>query len=411
MAFVNSGTSATRAEISRLLGEHTSYRAAALNLIASENVLSPAVAAALVGDLEGRYADYMGSDLTARKYRGGRYIVELEQLCSRLACGLFGAEACELRAISGHVAGSAALLGLCSPGDVVMELGSDGGGHRLAAKLAEARLVELEVEFLPFDADAFNIAIEPTVERIHARRPRLVILGSSSFLHPHPVAAIAETCHEVGALLAYDASHVLGLIAGGRFQSPLAEGADLVFGSTHKTFCGPQGGIVLGSAEMVEQVAAGLYPPLVTNHHAFRIPALAMALCEHLEFGRAYADAVIANANAFLVALADEGISVVGSSTDSHTVLVALPGGSGSTSALALEATGIICNQTRLPAELGVEGLRFGLQELTRRGGSSDNAGAAGRLVAAALRGGSVHARVRELAARLSGIAYTWSAS
>jgi glycine hydroxymethyltransferase len=397
--------------IHRLVEGHEAYRAGTLNLVASENVLSPVVAAALRGDLVGRYADYTGSDLRARKYRGGRYVIEIEEHCSALACELFGAEACELRAISGHVAGSGLLLGLCRPGDVVLEPGSEAGGHRLAAKLNESPLVDLDVEFLPFDAEAFNVDVERAAARIRERRPRLVILGSSSFLHPHPVRELAPVCREVGAVLAYDASHVLGLIAAARFQDPLREGADLMFGSTHKTFCGPQGGIVLGRRELVEQVGAGLYPPLVTNHHPFRIPALALALCEHAQFGTAYADAVVADANAFQQALRAEGLTVVGERTDSHVVLLSQPGGSGSEAAKQLEERGIVCNQTRLPEALGVEGLRFGLQELARRGGDTEDAAQAAALVAAALRGEDVAAGVADLTGRLQAVAYTWEAA
>jgi glycine hydroxymethyltransferase len=218
-------------------------------------------------------------------------------------------------------------------------------------------------------------------------------------------------CREVGAVLAYDASHVFGLIAAGRFQDPLREGADLMFGSTHKTFCGPQGGIVLGRRDLVERVGAGLYPPLVTNHHPFRIPALSLALCEHAQFGAAHADAVVANANAFQEALRAEEHAVVGERTESHVVLLALPGGSGSEAAKQLERRGIVCNQTRLPEALGVEGLRFGLQEVARRGGSTEDAAEAARLVAAALRGEDVSAGVAELAGRLQSVAYTWEAA
>jgi glycine hydroxymethyltransferase len=400
---------AATAQTARQLKErHEAYRNECLNLIASENVISSAVARAAEGDLEGRYADFTGTDLQARKYRGGRFVVEVEELCARTVRELFGAEACELRAISGHVAGNAVLMGLCSPGDLVMEVGQEGGGHRLAAKLAEAPLIDLQVEFLPFDAEAFNVDGEAAAQAILDKRPRAVILGSSTFLHPHPVAQIAAACATAGATLVYDASHVMGLIAAGRFQSPLQEGADLVFGSTHKTLFGPQGGIIFGSAAVVAQASAGLYPPLVTNHHPFRIPALTVALAEQSEFGGAYADAVIANAQAFSDELVRHGVTVVGGRTESHTVLVATPERTGADVALELEASGIITNPSRLPDEHRGQGFRVGLQELTRRGGDTDTARTAARLVSAALAGEVVEDRVRVLAAELCAIRYTW---
>jgi glycine hydroxymethyltransferase len=392
----------------RLSDEHGAYRARCLNLIASENVISGAVARAAAGDLEGRYADFAGTDLRARKYRGGRFVIESEELCSQLLRKTFGAPACELRAISGHVAGNAVLMGLCRPGDLVMEVGQEGGGHRLAAKLAEAPLIDLRVEFLPFDPIAFNVDADAAVAAIESARPRAVVLGSSTFLHPHPVAALADVCARVGATLVYDASHVMGLIIAGRFQDPLREGAEVVFGSTHKTLFGPQGGIIFGRREVVDRASAALYPPLVTNHHPFRIPALTVALAEHAAFGAAYADAVIANARAFASRLADRGANVVGGGTDSHAVLVATPGRRGADVARALEDQGIITNPSRLPAAHGGEGFRVGLQELTRRGGDDTAAREAAAIVGAALDGAVVIDEVAGLADRLQRVHYTW---
>lgn len=393
-----------------LMREHDRYRAGTLNLIASENIISPAVAAALQGDLEGRYADYTGTDLLARKYRGGQHIVELEELCTQLARQVFGADACELRPISGHVAGNAVLAGLCEPGDLVLEVGQEGGGHRLAAKLAQAPLVDLRVSFLPFDAAAFNVDARAAAETIVGSRPRVVVLGSSTFLHPHPVSAVRAACDAVGATLAYDASHVMGLLAAGRFQDPTREGAHLVFGSTHKTLFGPQGGIIFGDTELVERSAAALYPPLITNHHPLRIPALALALYEHLEFGEQYADAVIANARAFAAGLVDRGHPVAGGGTDSHAVLLVTPSEPGADVALRLERAGIITNASRLPVELGGEGVRFGLQEFTRRGGDLTDAARAADLVSDAIAGSDVARAVRELSTRLDDVSYTWGA-
>lgn len=391
-----------------LLDRHAEYRASSLNLIASENVISPAVAAALMGDLEGRYADYNGVDLGDRKYRGGRFVVELETLCSEIVCQTFGAEACELRAISGHVAGSALLLGLCEPGDLVLEVPQSGGGHRLGAKLAQARLVDLNVEFLPFDSRSFTVDADAARVQILERRPKLVILGSSSFVQPHPVREVAAACAEAGSILAYDASHVMGFLASQRFQDPLREGAQIVFGSTHKTLFGPQGGLIFGARDLVDSAAAGLYPPLVTNHHPFRLPALIVALAEHAAFGAAYVDQLGLNVRAFEDALRGSGISLAGSPSRSHTVLVALEGASGEDAALRLEASGIICNQTRLPDDLGASGLRFGLQELTRRGGLEAEAARAGLLVADVLAGSVPADDIRALAVSLPGMAFSF---
>jgi glycine hydroxymethyltransferase len=393
--------------VNALVAEHERYRARCLNLVASENIVSPAVAFAGASDLEGRYADYQDNDPMRRKYRGGDYISRLEALCSDQVCRIFGAEACELRAISGHVAGSAVLLAFCEPGDLVMEVGPDGGGHRLATKLAEPALIDLRTEFLPFDSAAFTVDAASASLAIRERSPRVVVLGSSSFVRPHPIRDLVSACQEVGAILVYDASHVMGFVASGRFQDPLREGADIVFGSTHKTLCGPQGGLIFGRADLVSGVGSALYPALVTSHHPARIPALAVALAEHEEFGGAYVDGIVRNATAFEVALRANELDVVGAPTESHTVLVATPG-RAEASASDLESKNVICNQTRLPDDRGREGLRFGLQEFTKRGGDVDLAARAGNVAAAALRGEDTAGEVAEITERLQTVAFTW---
>lgn len=400
-----------RARVKELLRAHTAWRERSLNLIASENVISPAVEETLASRLEGRYADFTGTDLHARKYRGGREVVEVEELCAAHVRTSFGAPACELRAISGHVAGNAVIMGLCSPGDLVLEVSQEGGSHRLATKLAAARLIDLRVQFLPFDPHRFNVDPEASAALVRERRPRLVVLGSSTFLHPHPVTPLAAACDDVGADLVYDGSHVMGLLIAKRFQSPLQEGAGLVFGSTHKTLFGPQGGLIFGRPELVEQAAAALYPPLVTNHHPARIPALSVALEEHAEFGEAYADAVIANARAFSRRLTERGVAVIGGETESHAVLIATPDRRGEEVAVALEREQIITNPSRLPDEHGGQGVRFGLQELTRRGADETIAQAAADLVADGLAGARVADAVAELTGPLQTVRYTWPSS
>jgi glycine hydroxymethyltransferase len=376
-----------RAVLEELVARHTAYRRRTLNLIASENTVSPVVAQALVNDLIGRYADYLGSDLTARRYGGNRHIVTLEQEVSRIARRVLRAEHVELRPLGGHLAGVALLMALCQPGDTVLELGRDGGGHRMAARMASTTFGLTAAPF-PFDGRRYCIDIERTVELIRSVRPRLVILGSSSFLFPHPVAALAEAVASIpGTTLAYDASHVMGFLASGRFQDPLGEGAHIVFGSTHKTLPGPQGGIIFcNDIGLLETVAAALHPSLETNHHAFRLPALALALLEMETYGGDYCDRTVANSNALCQALEDAGVecvSVDGEYTRSHTALLSVaPFGTGSEVAQRLEDAGIVCNSTLLPAAWGTEGVRLGTQEVTRLGAGPAFMANVGHLVA-----------------------------
>jgi len=399
-----------------LLEAHAAYRSSTLNLVASENVLSPAVRAALSTDLLGRYADYPGRDPSKRRYRGNRYIAEIEALAVRLAAERFGARFVELRAIAGHLAGIAIVMGLCRPGDVVFEVGREGGGHREAGRLVVAPLASLDVEYLPFDAQAFNVDADAAVRRIEERRPRLVILGSSNFLYPHPVRAIADAVHRVpDAVLAYDASHVLGFLAAGRFQDPLGEGADIVFGSTHKTFPGPQGGIIFSNDDaLMDRVSEALVPALVTNHHPFRMPGMVVALEEMATWGEAYAEAIVANARALARALVARGVPVVeagGRPTDSHTILLRVSAfGTGDAVSARLETAGIMSTGAFLPESLGREGIRMGSQEVTRLGATPQTMEWAAELIAAVVTGSrqpeEVHPDVAELAGTLGPIRF-----
>ena len=400
-----------------ILDAHHAYRRRTLNLIASENVMSPAVEAFFTPELSHRYGDYSGTDVFARKYTGNRYLAELDAGAQAAVCALFGCRYADLRPLSGHVAGIAALMALCCPDDTVLELDAAGGGHRLAQKLSEAALCPLHVLPLPLDPDAYTIDVPAALRLIAEERPRLVILGSSLFLFPHPIAPLAEAVHAVGGRLLFDASHVLGLIAGKAYPDPLREGADLLTSSTHKTFAGPQGGLLLtNDAGLYAQVAPAIYPALVTNHHLHRLPAL-WAVCEEWRaFGPDHAQAVVANARAMAAALHDRGLNVVGQArgfTETHTVLIATP--AAPLAAARLEAAGILLTPVKLPPALGGACLRLGVQEVTRRGMTPDDGGQVADLIAAALAETSPTRALADEAADLAGrwtaFRFTWKES
>jgi len=358
-----------------LVEEHRRWRDQCWNLIASENVTSPAVAALLSNDLSHRYGDYEGTDLNSRKYLGNRYIVQIEKTCHDSARALFGAEHVDLRPLSGHIAGIAPLLAQCKPGDAVLELNQECGGHRLAGKTVNCPLIKLRTLPIAFDEDRFNIDVARTLDTVEREKPRFVILGSSTFLFPHPVAELRRGIDALGAstFLQYDASHVLGLIAGKRFQRPLAEGADLITSSTHKTLGGPQGGLVLtNSSTLAEAVGRALQPGLLSNHHLHRLPALCETFQEWSERGSSDADQIVVAARALAAALERLGIPTVASHlgyTASHTILIqAKPFGPAKDLALYLEEADIILGACRLPGKLGPDGLRLGTQEVVRRG-------------------------------------------
>lgn len=407
-------------ELVRLVGEHERWRASCLNLVAAENVMSPQARALLASDLASRYGDYVGRDLGARKYFGTTVMVEIEALVDELLRRLFDVEFVEARPLSGHVAGVGAVLALTEPGELVLELDSPGGGHRIAEKLNATHHARLEVLPLPFDPETYTVDVGRTVELARARRPRMIILGSSLFLFPHPLAELAAAlADQPETLIAYDASHVLGLVAGHRFQDPLREGAALVWASTHKIFPGPPGGLVLtGSLAIMERVAPAIYPGLVTNHNPGRMPALGVAAAEMLEFGEAYADAIIANARRLGAEIDGRDVPVVGRErgyTSSHTLLLPVAAfGSAREVGARLEAAGIITTATRLPSTLGEAGIRLGLQEVTRRGATPEDMPAIADAIVDVLTGRqtleTVRGRTRELAAQLGRIGFCFDA-
>jgi len=367
-------TQKQRTKIKNLLSDHELWRASTLNLCASENVLSPIAKSNYVSDLMHRYGDYQDRDLNTRKYQGAKYIQQIEEVTRNIAQEIFDAKYVELRGISGQVTDLAVILALTTPGGLIFELGANAGGHRDGIKLSSNPLVNTKVEFLPFDADEFNIDLDNTISMMRALRPSLIKLGSSNFLFPHPVADIVDEAMRLGNMIvAYDASHVLGLIAGNTFQNPLGGGADVVMGSTHKTLPGPQGGIILSNnISIIEKISAATYPIMVSNHHLHRYPALAITLLEMQEFGNIYAFQTINNAKALGDALHRMGIPVVGARkgyTQSHTLLLQTSSfGKSSEIAWELENVNIIVTACRLPSKLGGEGLRIGVQEMTRMG-------------------------------------------
>jgi len=207
-----------------------------------------------------------------------------------------------------------------------------------------------------------NIDTEKATDLIIKRKPRIIVFGASVFLFPHPVKSLAKVAHEVGAHAAYDSSHVLGLIAGKEFQDPIREGATMLFGSTHKSFFGPQGGIVLADREHGEVIKKNIYPAFVDNAHWSRIAALTLALAEMVEFGKTYARQVVKNAQTLAKALADSGLPVACPKlgfTRSHQVLLDYSSfQKGRAIAKKLEKANIIADCR----------VRLGVCELTRRG-------------------------------------------
>jgi glycine hydroxymethyltransferase len=292
-------------EVLSLVKKHEEWRGKqCLNLIPSENIMSPTARKLLSSELTHRY--------TARDrfYKGTRFTDEIEQHGEKLARELFKAETADLRPLSGHIADMIILANYAKPGDTLMCISPENGGYPGMWKEGLAGLFRLEPYSMPFSKRDWNIKLEEAKEALERVKPKIVIFGGSLILFPYPVSQLAEVACENNAFVGFDGSHVLGLIAGEQFQDPLGEGAHALFGSTHKSFFGPQGGIILADKEHGELLKHKIYPAFVDNAHWNRIAALTLALAEMKKFGKSYAKQVVRNAQTLAKALSDYGFPV-----------------------------------------------------------------------------------------------------
>lgn len=300
--------------IEELIKKNEDYRCTSLNLIASENRVSKKVLEALSSDLEGRYGDEW--------YGGSRYASEICKEVEILAKKVFKARYAFITPLSGNLCDLAIMFSFTQPGDTIAGIAKEDGGYPLGYKKFQRKL-------LPIPAPNYRIDVPAAKKKI--TNVPLTILGSSVIPFPHPIKEF--TARQFG-VLAYDGSHVLGLIAGGEFQDPLNEGADIFMGSTHKSFPGPQGGIVMTNswekAQILHQMLCFDFKEgigLVDNPHLHRIAALGLALQEMRDFGKTYARQIIKNAQALARGLEDVDVPVKLSEqgyTRSHQLLLNL---------------------------------------------------------------------------------------
>jgi glycine hydroxymethyltransferase len=367
------------------LMQHHKWFANSIPLIASENIPSPAVREAIISDFGNRYAEGWPGE---RVYAGCVYIDDVEFECMKLARKLYKAKFVDVRPISGVVANLVVYSAFTNPGDVMLAPSIPAGGHISHGKkehFGTAGLVHgLEIEFYPFDAEEMTIDVDKTKQKVKvlkkdSRLPKMAMFGGSLFLFPHPVKELSDFLKSYDIHINYDAAHVAGLIAGGKFQDPLREGADTMTMSTHKTLFGPQGGLVLGFEEHEEIIKKSTFPGLTSSHHIHHMAGKAVAFAEALEFGKDYATQVIKNAKSFAEALSDMGFKVLGEKrgfTESHQIAVnVLDYSDGGKVEADLEKANIIVNRQLIPGDIKAgrnyfhpSGIRLGVSEITRLG-------------------------------------------
>jgi len=348
-----------------------------LGMIASENIISPNVKRAINSDLHGRYAEGLPGK---RYYQGCEDFDTIESLGIDLAKKVFNAPFANIQSTSGTVSNIGALKALAKPGDSITAVSTADGGHISHARMGAVGLRDLNVSTYPWDESRMEPDIDGSCALIRELKPKITLVGQSVFLFPTPLKELAEAAHEVGSTVMYDGAHVLGLIAGGVFQDPLREGADIMTGSSHKTFPGPQGGFLLSSNEdttFQRKLNNAMFPGVCSSYHLHHVAGKVVALAEFEAFGTSYAQDIVKNAQAFAQALAAEGFDVLAESrgyTASHQVLTRhgeIDSGAGASAAVLLEKAGIITNMNMLPGDtkaMTPSGLRLGVQELTRVG-------------------------------------------
>ena len=372
----NNSQSNQMEKIIELLGEHNTWRKKCINLIASENVMSPYCEKYYVSDLMHRYAEGLPFN---RYYQGLKYVDQIEDIASQAFKDHFKANFVDIRPISGTLANFAVFSALAERGDTIMNLGIQGGSHVSHEQAGAVGVLGLKSYALPFDEINLKLDLPEIEKKILELKPKFIVMGGSVITFPQPIREIRAICDQTDTKIIYDAAHVFGLITAGRFQNPLEEGADIITASTHKTFPGPQGGIIIGNnldEKLQKRIQNKVFPGVLSNHHLHRIPPLFLALREMQKFGVAYTDQIIKNAQALAASLDEAGFDVLYKDrgfTQSHQVVVNVEKqGGGDPIAKKLEEASIILNKNIIPGDTDnptkPRGLRIGVQEMTRFG-------------------------------------------
>jgi aminomethyltransferase len=448
-------TTSTREKVRSLLeraeGNHRWRQHECIDLIPSEMTQSPVVRMLQVMDPAFRYAEHRALeafyDAEVFYYQGTEFIADVERLVNQEMAAFLGAREVESRVISGQMANTAVFGGILDhlnrhdrrgePRRIrrVMNNHIGRGGHLSAQPMGalkdfvarDPRTERAAVTNFPVLPDnPYRIDVPAALELIEEVRPELIVFGKSMVLHREPVAEVREFLAErqIPAIVMYDMAHVLGLI-GPHFQRPFDEGADLVTGSTHKTFFGTQRGVIGGAFrrdeerfELWEAIRNRTFPGSVSNHHLGTLLGLLMAAYEMNAFRDEYQPAVIANAKAFARALAQTGLQVEGDPaidfTETHQVIVRVGYGRGCEIAQRLERNNIICNYQALPDDesfTAASGLRLGVAEMTRFGmGADDLAEVAGLIRDVVSDDADVAERTTALRSRFTELRYCFGA-
>jgi glycine hydroxymethyltransferase len=358
-------------EVAELIAAEERRQHDTLCLIASENHVSPAVLAASGSVLTNKYSEgYPGR----RYYQGNAVIDEVEALAARRAQALFGVEHANVQPLSGAAANLAAYAAFLEPGDTVLGLSLEAGGHLshgwgVSVTGKWFRAVRYGVR-----RDTGTVDLDEVRELALRERPKLVWCGGTAVPRTIDCAGFAQVAHEAGAVLAADIAHIAGLVAGGAHPSPAGH-ADVISTTTHKTLRGPRGAMLMTGPDHARAIDRAVFPGLQGGPHDHTTAAIAVALHEAAQPSfAAYADAIVANARTLADSLLERGFDLVSGGTDNHLLLVDLTGKEigGRPAAEALERAGIVCNYNAVPFDsrkpMDPSGIRLGTPAITTRG-------------------------------------------
>ena len=358
-------------EIGAMMGRELGRQQDGIELIASENVASPAVIAAMGSILTNKYAE----GLPGKRYYGGcEFVDELEQVCIDRAKALFGAEFANVQPHSGASANLAVELAILNPGDTLMGMSLANGGH--LSHGSPANISGKYYNVVSYDVNHETGLIDYDQIRDMAKKcsPKLLIAGASAYPRAIDFKIFADIAHEVGAVFMVDMAHIAGLVAGGAHMSPVPY-ADIVTTTTHKTLRGPRGGLILGREEFAKKLNSGVFPGTQGGPLEHVIAAKAVCLKEAMqpEF-KTYAHNVVKNAKAMASALLEEGFDLVTGGTDNHLMLTDLRpmNITGKELQIRCDANHITLNKNAIPADPQkptiTSGVRIGTAAVTTRG-------------------------------------------
>lgn len=357
-------------EIAAAIGEELGRQRNKIELIASENFVSPAVMEAMGSVLTNKYAEgYPGH----RYYGGCEYVDKVETLAIERAKKLFSAEHANVQAHSGANANTAVYFAFLQPGDTIMGMNLSQGGH-----LSHGSPVNISGKYynvVPYGVthETERIDYDEFARIAREAQPKLIVAGASAYPRVIDFERMAEIAHSVGAIFMVDMAHIAGLVAAGLHPSPVPY-ADIVTTTTHKTLRGPRGGLILCKEKYAKQIDKAIFPGVQGGPLMHVIAAKAVALGEALkpEF-KEYAKQIIANCQALAEGLIAEGFRLVSGGTDNHLLLVDVRGQkmTGKTAEHLLDEVGVTCNKNTIPFDpespFVTSGIRLGTAAVTTR--------------------------------------------